>query len=161
MPFFKENSWEKKTKRNKHIKGVFGEFVFSRPNFKGRSRRLRQNPIFGHNFLDGAPNESSLISRYEGVYSCECLPIGTISASMLKSKQWWWNLFWPGTPMIVALGVVVIALILLCVVFFIQYKKMKAHLQKVPCQIYKPIVWKRQRIFGKDKPPCLHHLNCY
>ena len=33
--------------------------------------------------------------------------------------------------MIVALGVVVIALILLCIVFFIQYKKMKAHLLKV------------------------------
>ena len=37
----------------------------------------------------------------------------------------------PGTPMIVALGVVVIALILLCIVFFIQFKKMKAHLLKV------------------------------
>ena len=48
---FSRKILEKKQKRNKHIKGVFGEFVFSRPNFKGRSRRLRQNPIFGHNFF--------------------------------------------------------------------------------------------------------------
>merc|ERR1712037_300460 len=60
--------------------------------------------------------ECSTGFRYEGVYSCECLPVGTISAS---------------TPMIVALGVVVIALILLCIVFFIQFRKMKAHLLKV------------------------------